>query len=370
MQGKSVARYGVVLAAGFILGWGLKPGSEPITAPQQSATAVQPQVEAVAPALVVSEPKPVVAVSDKADNVPELSEIDAASAQLQQLIEARQQQLQVNIKSWEIGDLLNFLQTASNEEYYSAYELFSMFSVNPELANAFLDNFLSISDPTAKSRAKQVLTAAYRSQDNLIEQKIIDRMRLGDQPGDWLDVLGDAGVYTDNSLTFLGEQLAYYTEPQHVTNAIRAINKGSDTFFNKIPRQTRETLTTQINNHLTSTDPEVKGAALRALAAFPVPDSETIIIDALSDTNTVVQRSAIASLMRGEFQDPAVSDALVAFMKDENNAFDTRVLATRALRRYNLTGQDYDDLYDFSLEIKAYQQNQQSKHNTIHEVLQ
>ena len=97
---------------------------------------------------------------------------------------------------------------------------------------------------------------------------------------------------------------------------------------------------------------------MRALAAFPVADSEAILIEALSDSNTLVQRSAIASLMRGEFQDASVSDALLNLMRDENNAFDTRMLATRALRRYNLTGQDYDDLYDFSLEIRNHQQNQ------------
>ncbi|MEM7360181.1 MAG: HEAT repeat domain-containing protein [Pseudomonadota bacterium] len=316
----------------------------------------------------MSKPAPETGVENQSQ--PQLSEIDAASAQLQQLLEARQRELEVSIDDWDVADLLDFLQSAGEEEFYSAYELFSMFAVKPELASTFLDNYLSITDPKTKNRAKQLLTASYPGQNNIIEEKIIDRMRQGDPPDEWLDVLSDVGVFTNDSLTYLGEQLGYFAEAQQVSKAIRAINKGSDAFFNKIPRQTRETLTSQVNNHLRSTDPEVKGAALRALAAFPVENSEAILIEALSDSNTLVQRSAIASLMRGKFQDASVSDALLNLMRDENNAFDTRMLATRALRRYNLTGQDYDDLYDFSLEIRNHQQNQLRQQRQANQQLQ
>lgn len=352
MQTRIFFIYAGVLALGFGLGWLARPI---VNDPQEAVVIDVPKIKDLAPSYNINTANQT-EVKQAAPTVPVVyidDEEDKHNKGAQASTLANNGTGITPDEDWQIEDLLTFIRSASEQQYYDTDGLFTLFANNPDRASELLNHVLDVTDPLTLQRAMQLLSAENHRSNYSIEKQIIEKMRLGDRQNEWLKILSRSGVFTPGGLDFLSEQLSFYPESEQTVHAINAINKGVNVFFNKIPRQTREAVTLQIENHLRADDPAVRGAALRSLSAFPVPDSESFIVDALSDPNYVVQNSAIQALMRGEFQDGKISDALIAMMKDESNSYRVRVMATKALRRYNLEGQDYDDLYNFSQELTA-----------------
>jgi len=339
----------IAVLIGFAAGWLLKPSPVLLTPPLDLGSSlayeneVPDKTNSVATAEIIDPEQEQTAVEQSPDTE------SAVATSLDQPLERAV--LELDFSEWSIDDIVDYLSKANSEEFYSEGFL-DIFAEDPELVSALLEKLFDIDNPVAMQRARELLSVANRRNNYDVERQIIERINLGERTSEWLSLLNDTGVFTTESLDFLGARLDTYLQGDEVIYALGAIDKGSNRFFNRIPRETRETITNKLSIHLESTDPRTKAAALASLAAFPVPGSDLILVEALADSDKTVQRGAIQALMRGEFQSDQVRNALVDMMRNQENDFDTRVMTTYALRRYNLEGQDYDDLYEFSQEIQ------------------
>ena len=350
MNTKQALIYVAVLLIGFILGWMVRPLPANNTDIDFSSRAlVNDAVEQDTDSILPGE---TVATELKRDS------IDPIKLLSDKLVVSNKTDL--NYSDWSVEEILDYLITANVADYYGGNSPQTYILSDPKLINQLLDRFLDIDDLQAKQRVLELLSYSNQTDNYSVEHQILEKINLGVRTDEWLSVLGETGVYTTASIDTLNQQLDYFLDGQPAADAINAINKGTLKFFNKIPRETREAFTEQVQRHLTSEDVAVRGAALRSLAGFPVPDSEAFIVQALGDSNSMIRQSAMQSLMRGEFPSRSVSDALIALINDEENAYQTRVAATYALRRYNLEGQDYDDLYNFNLEMQSNQEQEQN----------
>lgn len=341
MQTKKVINFLLILGLGFALGWLLKPQTLQIS---ENMAAVGPPM---AP-LKSNRDTAKIAVAEKSQVDKAIqNQYDTASASsANQLAQAKI----AKAKEWTLEEILEAIHQEDNYELYNG-DLFDYFRSKPELAKQLLDQFLGLESPFAKQIAVELLRVANSNNDFAVEKQIIEKIQLGQNQGEWLSMLADFGISTPESMDFLSQKLDYSLQGQEITDALNAINTGANRLFNKIPRQTRELLTKQLAKQVNSPNPETRAAAIYSLAAYPVPDSETVIISALSDPNRIVQYSALQTLMRGEFQSSEIRDALMTVVRDNSIDLNLRAATAQTLRRYNLEGQDYDDLYNFNQEL-------------------
>lgn len=341
METRKVINSLLLLGAGFALGWLLKPQIPQIEPLAKSIALPENSVKPLVDAQVITTEE-----LRQAEKVSEIDQQTVTEPLLQRIPKV------VTARTWTIEDILDAI---NNEQAFEVYDsnLFDYFRSKPELATQLLDQYLNLDDPMAKQIAGELLRIANSNNDFSIERQIIEKIQLEGNQGEWLSMLADFGINTPESMDFLSQQLDYSLQGQEITDALNAINKGSNRLFNKIPRQTRELITRQLTRQVNSSDPNTKAAAINALAAYPISDSESVIIDALSDASRVVQYSALQSLMRGEFQSAEIRDALMGVIRDDSIDLGLRAATAQTLRRYNLDGQDYDDLYTFNQELEA-----------------
>jgi len=353
MHTRKVLNFLLILSIGFALGWLLKPKD-----PQLSAH----ETAVAQPAIASTKSETPQALANK---VPTSStELESQQAMVSELRANRLSEVNI-AKEWTLDEVLEAINTENNNELYNS-NLFDYFRSNPELAAQLLDQYLDLENPSAKQIATELLRIANMNNDFGIERQIIGKIELGDNQAKWLSVLSDFGINTPESMQFLSQQLDYSLQGQEITDALNAINKGSNRLFNKIPRQTRELVTQQLVKQVNSLDPKTRAAAINSLAAYPIHDSESVIIGALSDPDRLVQYSALQTLMRGEFQSAEIRDALMGVIRDNTIDLGLRAATAQTLRRYNLEGQDYDDLYSFNqeLEDRAQERRRQNQKRT------
>ncbi len=353
MDIKNLLSFILVLVTGFCLGWFVKPDAElpsftpgGLTNSQGKSTTLEapnPRVENE-----VANPE------TKADELTQQT-IQALQAQLEQLTGGNR----YVEKDWTIDELMEALNSDDPAKIFNS-NIFDFAANNPVFIDQLLSNFLSIEGEQGIAGAREILRMANRRNNFQVEKNIIDRIRLGEDQSEWISTLADFGANTVEGLSFLTERLDYQLEGAEIGNAIQAINKGSDRLFNKIPRETREQFTAQLAKQVHSQDSITRAAAISSLAAYPIKDSENVIIKALSDSERVVQYSALQTLMRGEFQSDPIRDALLNIVRDNTVDLALRASTAHTLRRYNLEGQNYDDLYNFNQELETRRQQNQN----------
>ena len=350
MNTKQILIYVTVLSVGFLLGWMSRP--QPTTDTDIDFSSRARAAQGMLDKNAVS---PLDSIADKLKR----DSADFIELATDDLVTTNKTDL--NYSDWSVDEIIDYLITANVSDYYGGNSPQNYILGNPQLISQLLNRFLDIDDPQGRQRVLELISYSNQTDNYAVEQQILKKINLGQRINEWISVLSETGVYTTESIDILNQQLDYYLDGQSAADAINAINKGTLKFFNKIPRETREAFTSQVQRHLRSENVEIRSAALRSLAGFPVPDSEAFIVEALGDSSGLIRQSAMQSLMRGEFPSRNVSDALIALMNDEENAYQTRVAATLALRRYNLEGQDYDDLYNFNLEMQANSEQEQQQ---------
>ena len=269
------------------------------------------------------------------------------------------------ISEWNADQIFEFLRNRNGFDSGYFIPVSRRIGEDLELAGQILDRLLDLDDKDTLERVINHLQLSNHMSEFEIEKQILERIKSGDQPSEWLRVLGALGVGSADSLSYLSEQLPYYSEQSDLTAAINALAGFQHGFndYSSIAPETRRAVVSQIEPYLYDDDPKVRAAAISSLSSHPRPDREQLLISAIQDDNDLVQREAFGAILFSSIQSPALKQALFDAVRDTERSMENRLRASSALNKYMLDGQEQEFMYAFGQEQRRYFEEQRAKKN-------
>jgi hypothetical protein len=319
---------GLVLILGLAVGWFLGSWSldseddAPITKPTEILdTAV---IASIAESVQATDIP--VSVAESSNEMP----IETEQWYIDELIEA--------IHQWKVGDV------------YRDRPLVMSLVSDPELMYELLDQYLDIANEDAIRIARYLLRTSRGVEGAAeIDTEILYRMRNGNRSQEWLHALKSLGAYDTELIQYLSDELPLFYETQDVASAINALsflgpNWKSDDYSHDLTKK----ITQQISEHINSTDPAIRNAAIMSLDKYPQNDISSILLDAISDPSDSVRKAALEVLSNNDLPSTdEIKPSLLAIMNNEGESYGIRQLASLALHGVTLYGDELEQYVKF-----------------------
>ena len=224
------------------------------------------------------------------------------------------------------------------------------------LIEGLLGDLFTLSDSLTRHRIIELLGASRFANYNKkgmdefgIENWVLSKIRDGEQPGEWLDVLSYWGVLDDTNATYLAVTLeSNYDTSQRVSTLLALSRKiGIGEFSND---KAKSEITALIRPYLDSNDDLERAAAIRTLKAYPGEDYVDRLTTALGDRSEKIRISATRVMIEGQrITSEEVKDALMQSMQSSSTSALERLTSYTALQRMPLGGKHYEAVYDFRI---------------------
>ena len=165
--------------------------------------------------------------------------------------------------------------------------------------------------------------------------------------GDWFRLLRDVGVRAPALRNQLLAHLPSLLDERNLSAAISSIVPQA------VPAEEKAAVVNELSVYLNHAEASVRAATIQTIAHWGDDNHATVIEAGLGDASVDVRRAAATSALASNIQSDNIKSMLVVMLNDDGEDQETRIQAHNALSRYSLSGQDYDDFYEFSLRLDS-----------------
>ena len=233
-------------------------------------------------------------------------------------------------------------------------EFIEIIDRSPELIKPLLKVYVQMPDSESKEFLRSLLST---TGSNQIQERAFAYLQSGESQfrSDWLSLLRDTGVHTSESRDILFNIIPTLIQPNSVRDAILAITPQI------VPANERLAVVNQLDTYLHHSDELVRSAAIESISKWADNSQATLIEQALTDSSDQVRYAAISAAYSSGVRSNYIETILVQLMNNSNEDLQMRIHAYNALSNYALDGQNYEQFYQFHLQLLSMENSGQAK---------
>ena len=262
------------------------------------------------------------------------------------------------IQTWSASELIDHFKTLDKKSFFDHFMddfAKNVFEVSPDLVYDLLDQYLDIQHATARAHVADLLMSVNwqngRNEFGFptnppIEKWVLDQIKMGYRQSEWLATIGAWGVNSREGISYMGNILHSLPDVHDQKMAITALAMSMTPEHNA--PEAHKNIVRTLQPYLESQDDGVRAAAVHSLRAFAGEKVWQQLESAITDPAQEVRLRAIMVINNRHFKSPKLKALLLATMSSKHAAPVERLSSFQTLSIFSLTGDDYDEFYEFS----------------------